>query len=244
MNRKSFLISIIAVLLSFIGGFLIANSINRLELEKLRGENERLKNEKRNGDANDVELSGPEIDSKIAEADRDPNNFQFQKNLGVALYRYGAMKQDADLVERSIRLLDRAAALDKSDREVLVSLGNANFDLGYYRKQNEPLLRARELYGQALKPKPDDIEVRTDLGLTYFLADPPDLDSAISEFRTSLQTRPDHQRTLQFLIQALVKKGDTAAAEAALQKLKSTHPTDESIPGLSSMIERAKPGGR
>jgi hypothetical protein len=44
MNQKVFWLSIVAVIVSFIGGFLLANALNRNELTTLRAENERLKN--------------------------------------------------------------------------------------------------------------------------------------------------------------------------------------------------------
>jgi hypothetical protein len=43
MNRKSFWISIVAVVISFAGGFILANALNRSEVETLRAENSRLK---------------------------------------------------------------------------------------------------------------------------------------------------------------------------------------------------------
>ena len=88
-------------------GTLLANSINRREMNNLRGENERLRVDNSNSSGN--ELSNDEIDAKIAEADKDPNNLQYQKNLGTALYQYATMKQDAELLQKSIRLLERAA---------------------------------------------------------------------------------------------------------------------------------------
>ena len=44
MNGKSLSISIIAVILSFVGGFVLANALNRNETDVLRAENARLQN--------------------------------------------------------------------------------------------------------------------------------------------------------------------------------------------------------
>ncbi|HEX2639204.1 MAG TPA: tetratricopeptide repeat protein [Pyrinomonadaceae bacterium] len=238
MDKKSLLISLAAILLSFAGGFLLANSINRREMNNLRGENERLKADNSNSDKN--ELSNDEIDAKIAEADKDPSNIQYQKNLGTALYQYAAMKQDAELLQKSIRLLERAASLDKNDRAILVSLGNAYFDVGYYSKKNEGFEKAREAYRRALEVKADDAEVRTDFGLTYFLHDPPDVDSAVMEFRKALEVDPRHIKTLQFLTQALVKQNKPGAAEEYLERLKKADPSDASIKELAALIQNAK----
>jgi hypothetical protein len=57
-------------------------------------------------------LSDEEIDAKIAEADSNPENLQFQKGLGVALYRYGAMRQDVAVIDKALKILERAHQLD------------------------------------------------------------------------------------------------------------------------------------
>src|SRR4028119_463862 len=100
MNGKVFWLSIVAVTVSFAGGFLLANALNRSELNNLRAENERLKTSQNNSNQNQsgLALGDEEIREKIAEADLNPDNLAFQKNLGMALYRYAAMKQDAELL--------------------------------------------------------------------------------------------------------------------------------------------------
>ena len=150
------------------------------------------------------------------------------------------MKQDAELLQKSIRLLERAASLDENDRAILVSLGNAYFDVGYYSKKNEGFEKAREAYRRALEIKPDDAEVRTDFGLTYFLHDPPDMDSAVMEFRKALEVDPRHIKTLQFVTQALVKQNKPGVAEEYLERLKKADPSDASIKELAALIQNAK----
>ena len=196
MNKKVFWISLVAVIISFFGGFLLANALNRNELNTIRAEIERLKNSSPQ-DKSEVSLSDEEIRQKIAEADKNPENFNFQKNLGLALYRYATMKQDAQLLAEVARLLTRANQKDEKDYEVLITLGNCYFDIGYIKKNNENLTKAREFYQKALTQKPNDVDVRTDLGLTYFLVNPPETDKALAEFQKSLQTNPKHEKTLQ-----------------------------------------------
>jgi tetratricopeptide (TPR) repeat protein len=149
------------------------------------------------------------------------------------------MKQDADILNKSIRLLERASLLDGNDRTILVSLGNAYFDLGYYSNQNNGFEKARDIYRRALEIKPDDAEVRTDYGLTYFLHAPPDLDSAVTEFRKALEADPRHVKTLQFLVQALVKQNKPEAAVEYLERLKAADPSNASIKELSALVHNA-----
>jgi len=234
--------SIVAVLVSFIGGFLLANALNRNELNNLRADNERLKTSQNDSKENqtNMALSDAEVREKIAEADRNPNNFAFQKNLGLALYRYAAMKQDADLMAEIGRLLNRAFELNKQDYEVMVALGNIYFDIGYFKKDNTQFQKGREFYLLALQQKPNDVDVRTDLGLTYFLSNPPENEKAIAEFQKSLQTNPKHEKTLQIMTQTLLSQNNAAEAEKYLAKLREVNSENQYLPELEKQVAQIK----
>ena len=239
MNKKVFWISLVAVIISFFGGFLLANALNRNELNTIRAEIERLKNSSPQ-DKSEVSLSDEEIRQKIAEADKNPANFNFQKNLGLALYRYATMKQDAQLLAEIARLLTRANQQDAKDYEVLITLGNCYFDIGYIKKDNENLTKAREFYQKALSQKPNDVDVRTDLGLTYFLVNLPETDKALAEFQKSLQTNPKHEKTLQVTAQALLSQKKVAEAANYLTRLREVNPENQFLPELESQLSQQK----
>lgn len=229
MNTRFLTLSIVAVLLSFAGGFLVANSLNRNDLTALRAENENLKraqNEAANA-SEEGSLSDEEIRQKIAEADRNPDNISFQKNLGLALYNYAAMKQNADLLREVSRLVERVYEKNPDDYEAVVALGNINFDLAYINKNNENFQRAREFYQRALDKKPDDANTRTDLGLTYFLSNPPETERAIAEFQKSLKANPKNEKTLTALIQAFQSLNKKEEAEKYAAQLKEINPASE-----------------
>lgn len=238
MNKKSLWISIIAVGLSFVGGFLLANALNRSQMDSISGENGRLKAEqsRQSEGASRESLSSEEIQDKIAEADQNPGNFQFQKNLGLALYRYSAMKKDAAMLPDAIRLLERANGIKPGDRDVQLGLGHGYFDSGYYNKNNKSFESAREYYRQALTEKPGDADIRTEIGLTYFLQDPPDLRMATENFEASLAIDPQHEKTLQFLIQSLVKQNEVEKAGQYLEHLKAANPASEALSELSRLV--------
>jgi tetratricopeptide (TPR) repeat protein len=240
MNAKIFWLAIGAVIVSFCGGFYLANALNRNELTTLRAENERLKKNEPEQTQNESELSltEEEIRQKIAEADKNPTNFSFQRNMGLALYRYGAMKQDANLISESGRLLKRTFDNNPQDYDVIVALGNINYDIGYFKKDNKGFEKARELYQKALALKPTDTDVRTDLGLTYFLSVPPEMDKAIAEFQKTLETNPKHERALQFITQAFLKQNKKEEAEKYLAKLKEINPQTPNLSELNSQISQ------
>lgn len=242
MKTKVLLLSIAAVLTSFIAGFLLANALNRGELNALKAENERLNNTQTAARQNETEntLTDEEITRKIAEADRNPNNSAFQKDLGLALYRYAAVKQDTKLFTEAARLLYRASELVPQDYDVVVGLGNLYFDVGYYKKSNEEFLKAREFYLKALRQKPNDADVITDLGLTYFLINPAETDKAIAEFQKSLRINPKQEKSLQVLTEALLKQNKTSEAEKYLEILRSVNQNNENLPELTARLAQSK----
>lgn len=236
MNKKIFWLSILAVAASFAGGFLVANSLNRREMSALRSENENLKSAQTESERNRQEgtLTDDEVRERIAQADGNPSNIEFQKNLGLALYNYASMRQNADLLNEVARLIGRVYAADPNDYTAVVTLGNINFDLGYFKKNNDDLTKAREFYQKALRLKPKDDEVITDLGLTYLLAEPPDGERASAEFEKSLKINPKNEKTLKAAIDALRKQGKTNEAEKYTARLKEINPAAETSNGQTS----------
>ena len=245
MNGKTFLTAAGGVLIGLILGFILANSINRSELTTLRAENDRLKTERTATPSQDsaTGLSEEEINSTLARADQNPNDFELQRNIGIAIYRYGAMRQDEKIIRQSVRVLERATSLRPNDFDITLTLANAHFDIGYFTKDNNALTRSRELYQKTLVAKPDNVDIRTDLGLTHFLLTPPDYKGAVDEFQKSLAKDPRHEKTLQFMVQALIKQNKSSEAAQYLEQLRTVNPRNESISELTSMLSGSQPAG-
>ncbi len=241
MQKNTVLYIIIAALGGIIGGFLLANSLNRSEMDTLRAQAEQTKKnnttDTKTGD--DTSLSDDEIKAKIAEADKNPDNLTFQKELGIALYRYSAVKQNRALLKEALRILTKANSLDDKDFDILVALGNAHFDTGYDNDDAASFATARSIYNKALAQRPDDPDVRTDLGLTYFLQKPSDLDKAATELQKVISANPKHERSLQFLVQVFIKQNRIADAERALNQLKGINANNPAIPDLNSQLTGA-----
>ncbi|HEX8370986.1 MAG TPA: tetratricopeptide repeat protein [Pyrinomonadaceae bacterium] len=237
MNKKAIALSIIAVIISFIGGFLLANALNRQELNTLRAENAQLKNAQ--PQPADLNLADEEIRKKIAEADRNPTDFEFQKNLAIGLYRYAGMKQDAKFLPEVARLLKRAHETNPQDYETIVGLGNVYLDLGQINKDNAAIEQSREFYRKALSIKKDDADVQNDLGLTYFFAAPPQAEKAIAEYEKALQMNPKHEKSVENLIRAHLSLGKVKEAENFLNKLKQIDSQNEALPDLEAQIAQS-----
>lgn len=240
MRNRSLWIALIAGIVCFVAGFSFANYLNRSELSGLRGENERLKTAQ-TSESGQLNLSDEEIDVKLAEAQQNSGNFNFQKSLGLGLYRYGAIKQDKAIIEKALPVLIRAHDLDASDYDVIVGLGNAYYDIGYFGKDNPSFDRSREFYGKALAKRANDIEVRTDLGLTFFLQDPPDYAAAIAEFERSLAIDPKHEKTLSFAALAMRNQNkDASKYSEVLRTVNPNSPTLREMEAASSSQPTAR----
>ncbi len=121
---------------------------------------------------------------------------------------------------------------DPNNAELLASIGNF-----YYDAQQYPT--AVDYYGRALKAKPSDAAVRTDMATAYWYMG--NADTAIAEFNKSLTYEPNKPNTLFNL--GLVKwqgKMDINGAVADWEKLLATNPNYEGKDKVEQMIAEAK----
>lgn len=245
MDKNTILFVIIASLAGFIGGFLLANSMNRSEINALRALGGRQTSQSAQGNQitpQEQTLTDAELKAKIAEADDNPSNFAFQKDLGIALYRYAAMKQDVKILNDAQRILERANSLNGRDFDVLVALGHSYFDIAFDKKDGAGFQKAREIYANALQLKPDDPDIQTDIGISYFWQPSPDYGKAVATLEKVGAANPTHTRSMQYLARSHIKLGKIADAEKVTAKIKSINPNQEGLAELNSEIAAAKSG--
>lgn len=242
MDKNTILYVIIALLAGFIGGFLLANSMNRSEMNALRARDGRPMTQSTPSSQQDQTLSDAELKAKITEADSNPSNFAFQKDLGIALYRYAAMKQDIGILAESQRILERANSLNNRDFDVLVALGNAYFDFAFDKKDGAGFQKARETYANALQIKPDDTDVQTDIGISYFWQPAPDYNKAVAALEKVSAADPAHTRSMQYLARSYIKLGKFADAEKIVTKIKSINPNQDGLAELNAELTSARIG--
>lgn len=191
--------------------------------------------------AAEFELSAEEIKARIAEADGNPGNVKFNRDLAIALYRYGAVKKDVPILSESIRLLGRVQTSDQKDIDVQVTLGHAHFDIATFGKEPARFKTARDIYTKVLELKPRDADVITDIALTHFLEEPPNLNAAAAEFQKALAISPKNERALQFYIQTLWQAGKGNEAAKGLANLKEVNSSNPAIRELESMLTQTPP---
>lgn len=237
MTKENFLFTVIGLLAGMIIGFLFTNSINQrspvltqaaspnspvLVSPTAAGSNSAVNP----GGAAQAEMSMAEVQEAIEQARTDPNNFEVQVKAAQLFYQIRRFDQ-------ALQFLEQAHKLRSDNYEVIAQLGNVNFDAGRYEA-------AEKWYTNALSKKPDDINVRTDLGLTFFFRQPPDVEGAVAEYRRSLQLDPRHELTLQNLTAALNSIGKTEEAQEALTRLEAVNPNNPALPKLRSDLAQLR----
>jgi cytochrome c-type biogenesis protein CcmH/NrfG len=139
------------------------------------------------------------------------------------------MKQMADT--QAAPLIKKLKS-DPNNPELLASVGNF-----YYDAQVYPI--AVDYYGRALKAKPSDAGVRTDMATAYWYMG--NADDAITEFNKALTYEPNKPNTL--FNRGLVKwqgKMDINGAVADWEKLLATNPNYEGKDKVEQMIAEAQ----
>ncbi|HVF68132.1 MAG TPA: tetratricopeptide repeat protein [Pyrinomonadaceae bacterium] len=265
-NTKLVLVLVGGLIVGFFVGFVLANNINKQEDEKLRGELARLRaggsqsdsgggngspsraqgqsGGQRTSAAGDGEfptLTDEQLRNAVSKADASPSDAELQKKVGQALYVYAWQTSNYEILPDVARILRRAHELDAKDYKTTVMAGDTFFLIAR-SKDSDPatLADARALYESALKAKPDDVIVRTSLGLTYFYAKPSDARRAIREYRQALKSDPKHEAALQSITLALIDTGDLAEAETRLGELEKVNPSNAELPNLRTQLEQKK----
>ena len=128
----------------------------------------------------------------------------------------GSSSRAAVLDETQVNALKTVAEKETAIATPRVQLGNLYFDAERYDD-------AIKWYGDALKLAPNDVNVSTDLGVSYYYSNQPD--KALSQFDRSLTLDPKHAKTL--LNVGIVKafgKQDLDGAEAAWKQVLAIAP--------------------
>lgn len=223
MKKENILFVAVGIFIGFFGGFLLANSLNRKNItQTTAAQNTSVAaalNPQAQSAADIKEAPAttgkalPEVSEKLDKARDEPNNFDAQMQAGTLYLQIKGF-------DKSREFFDKAAALNPKEYDKIVKLGNAYFDI----KQFEA---AEKWYERALEIKSNDTNVRTDFGITFVERQQPDLDRAVREFQTALQTNPKFEPALYNLGVAYFKKGDAAQVEKSLAQLKEINPQSQ-----------------
>lgn len=253
VSRKPLLLAAAVCLVAgFLAGFLLANSLNGQEQEKLRAEVARLRaaseirqgsNGQATGAGDDLglpTLTEDQLRGAVEKADASPRDATLQRMSGQALYLYATQKGEPAVLPEAARILERAYKLEPHNTQLAVMAANAYFLIARQGGDNESLKRARKFYEAALAVEPDDVDTRTSLGLTYFYDTPADPDRAAREYRRALQSSPRAEPPLLALVAALVAAGDLDEAERSLEDLVAVNPNNPELQNLRARLEQKR----
>jgi tetratricopeptide (TPR) repeat protein len=231
MNRENFLFAAVGLLLGYVIAFHLVVYVNQNQPQRRASSGADTQSSELPADHPPLQGGGraqSSVEHATKGAQQDPKNFDAQVEAGQASLEAGE-------AEDAIDFFTKANQLRPGDYDTIVKLGNANFEARRYEV-------AERWYTEALSKKPDDVGVRSDLGLTYFLRDPPQADKAIAEFRRALQTDPNHVPTLHNLTLVLAKSGDVSGAEQTLARLEKLNPQNDDLSQLREEVEKARNG--
>jgi Flp pilus assembly protein TadD len=244
---KNVLLCILGVVIGFVAGFFIANSITRPgaqvaaarstpSSEFSSGAAGPLKPEQMSGDLppghptvgdetggqspSTAASTSADAQAAMDKADRSPKDFQAQFDAGKTFYQH----QDYD---KAALYLTRSLAIKGKDFDALVLAGNTKYD-------DKDFAGAANFYERALAVKPNSPDVRADLGNTYF--NRKDFDRAIAEYRKAIALAPDHINSWKNIAAAAFQKRDKATATEAVEKLSALAPQSEEIEALRQQL--------
>ncbi len=131
-----------------------------------------------------------------------------------------------------IKTLKDIVSKDPKNLPALVELGNLYFDT------NQPK-EAIEAYSRYLAVKPDNADVRTDMGIMYRKLG--QFDKALEEFRKAAQSDPKHINSRYNIgLVLLHDKGDMKGAIKAWEDYLKVDPNSERAQRLRAQIEKMK----
>lgn len=230
-------------------GFVFANTANRTEIETLRAElaransgeakaDTRVGEQTRSADAAASMPSEQEMRDLVAKADARAGDASYQREVGQGVYMYSLAESKPALMPEAIRLLKRAEHSDPKSYNTLLLLGNAHFALGQ-NGDTTKYKEARKYYLRALEVRPDDPDLHTLLGMTYYFGRPSDAQSAASEYRKALAANPRHEMALQNLAAALIATGATEEAARRITELEGVNSSNRELNKLRSQLAQA-----
>ena len=224
--QKYILFGLGGLIIGAVLGFYVANSINRSAQTKSMVSSQNPTDAPFNHQQANPQLPQTaqpmlgDVQETLDKAKNEPANFEAQIKAGDM---YAQIKR----FDKAVEFYEQADKLKPNDLSLAVKAGNAYFDAGQFEKAENWYLKALE--------KKEDPNVRTDLGITYLERQNPDVDRAIKEFQTSLQTDPKHLPTIYNLSLAYHKKGDLEESRKYSAKLDELNPQGE----LSEKLKKA-----
>ncbi|KAF0247809.1 MAG: hypothetical protein FD167_2788 [bacterium] len=186
----------------------------------------------------------PEVEKEIQlaiESGEKNQDYDSQLKVGSYLYQEGR-------VDQAKKYLLKANELKPGEFAPIVNLGNLHFDLGQQNRDSKMMQTAIEWYEKALKIKPDDLNVNTDLGIAYTFLLPPDNKKALAYIDKSLSKDPKHLQSLYHKTRIYIETKDLKSADttfALFKEASASNPNEtikQALAALEQELNKAKGG--
>jgi cytochrome c-type biogenesis protein CcmH/NrfG len=177
--------------------------------------------------------TGPAVDiqSPAPQAQGEAPALHRQPAAGPPSGRDPLMEQGAHFMS-VVMDYKRRLEKDPKDKEALMLLGNANYDINRFGP-------AADYYKRYLELDPGHAGVRTDLATSYYKTK--DVDSAVRELKTVVAEVPDHEAALYNLGLILWQdKHDKSGAVKAWEALLAAHPNHPRAAEVRKQIDEMK----
>lgn len=164
-----------------------------------------------------------------AQAAAAPDDLAKWKQLAEVQYR--AAQIDPSFLGEAETSYRHVLEIAPNDLDAIRALGNVAYD-------RQDAGKAIEYYGEYLKQKPEDLEVKTDLGTMHLAAGRPD--DAIGIYETVLRANPKLFQAQFNLAIAFRAKGDQSLTLAALEKARDLAPDEPTKSQVEQLLARLK----
>lgn len=235
MKKDNILFGVFGLIVGLVVGFVFANSVNKTGFEKASAQAPIANGSATNpvmppdhpplgGQTGNATQTAPipQVMESIDKAKQQPDNYEAQMTAADLYYQIQRFEEAAKYYEA-------ASKLKPNESEPMIKAGNSYYD-------GEKFEIAEKWYIKALEKDPKNLNVRSDLGLTFFMRTPPDRDRAIKEYKTVLAADPTHEMALQNLVIALSETSDKEALKTTLEKLKKVNPQNPAVKKLEGSL--------
>lgn len=254
MKKENIMCGVVGLVAGTIVGFVFANSVNKTGTEKtsvqttasIPGPANSLANNPAipadhpplTGSSGDATRTAPlpQVMESIEKAKQQPQDYEAQMTAADLYYQIQRFDDAAKYYEA-------ANKLKPGEAEPLIKAGNAHFDNASEAAKrddeqaaNTGFMQAEKWYLLALEKEPKNINVRTDLGLTFFLRSPRNIDRSIKEYKVSLGIDPNHEITLQNLVLAYNENADKDNLRTTIEKLKKINPNNPAVTKIDTAL--------
>lgn len=162
-----------------------------------------------------------------AQAPATTTNTGNQGNDGQLPPGHPAINNDS--LKAEIAAEEEALKKDPENLQIIIALGNLNFDAKEYQT-------ASKYYERALAKDPKNVGLSTDLGTCYLSLN--QVDQAIARYNESLAIDPHHFQTLLNLGVAKMTLGDKKGAAETWQKVVQLYPDNPQVPMIKDAISK------